>query len=226
MNNIAVIPARSGSKRLPRKNYLPFNSRTLVEIARDKCLKAGIFDQICITSDDPYFKKFTDHRSVEFLLRPDSLANDHATTDKVVDFLFEERGTCTNLLWVNTVSPLQTLADIESCAQKLMEPDIDAVMAVNTLYQHCCVEGSPINFTVDVPFERTQDLIPIQRYVYSCMGWNRRVYTTARQSGFMGLFPGNIALVEVGPLAGMLIKTEADFSICERLEIADVEVKI
>ena len=38
MNKIAVIPVRSGSKRLPKKNYIPFNSRTIVEIARDKCL--------------------------------------------------------------------------------------------------------------------------------------------------------------------------------------------
>ena len=48
MHKIAVIPVRSGSKRLPKKNYRLFNSRTLVEIARDKCLDAGIFDKIVI----------------------------------------------------------------------------------------------------------------------------------------------------------------------------------
>ena len=41
MDKIAVIPARAGSKRLPKKNYKSFNSRTLVEIARDKCLAAN-----------------------------------------------------------------------------------------------------------------------------------------------------------------------------------------
>lgn len=55
MEKIAVIPVRSGSKRLPRKNYRLFNSRNLAEIARDKCLDAGIFDKIIITSDDPFF---------------------------------------------------------------------------------------------------------------------------------------------------------------------------
>ena len=48
MHKIAVIPVRSGSKRLPKKNYKLFNSRTLVEIARDKCLDAGIFDKVVI----------------------------------------------------------------------------------------------------------------------------------------------------------------------------------
>ena len=42
MEKIAVIPARSGSKRLPKKNYKSFNSRNIVEIARDKCLASGI----------------------------------------------------------------------------------------------------------------------------------------------------------------------------------------
>ena len=56
MNKIAVIPARAGSKRLPKKNYKSFNSRTLVQIARDKCLASGIFDKVIITSDDPFFE--------------------------------------------------------------------------------------------------------------------------------------------------------------------------
>ena len=57
MNKIAVIPVRSGSKRLPKKNYKSFNSRTLAEIARDKCLNSGIFDKVIITSDDPVFEE-------------------------------------------------------------------------------------------------------------------------------------------------------------------------
>ena len=55
MSKIAVIPVRAGSKRLPKKNYKSFNSRTLAEIARDKCLAVGIFDKVIISSDDPFF---------------------------------------------------------------------------------------------------------------------------------------------------------------------------
>ena len=56
MDKIAVIPVRSGSKRLPKKNYKSFNSRNIVEIARDKCLAAGIFDKVIISSDDLFLK--------------------------------------------------------------------------------------------------------------------------------------------------------------------------
>ena len=74
MSKIAVIPARSGSKRLPKKNYKPFNSRTLVEIARDKCLATGIFDKVIISSDDPVFEKLKNCKEVEFLLRNENLS--------------------------------------------------------------------------------------------------------------------------------------------------------
>jgi len=220
MNKIAVIPVRSGSKRLPKKNYKSFNSRNIAEIARDKCLSAGIFDKVVISSDDPFFEELVNCNEVEFLLRNQNLAGDEATTDKVVDFLFEKFSSCESILWVNSVSPLQSIEDIKNCGLRLNDPNIDCVMAINTLYQHCCIENEPLNFNPNNAFEKTQDLEPIQRYIYSCMGWKRETYVTHRNEGFSGLFPGKMALVETSVLAGMLIKYEEDFVLCSKIEEA------
>jgi CMP-N-acetylneuraminic acid synthetase len=220
MNKIAVIPARSGSKRLPKKNYKSFNSRTLVEIARDKCLAAGIFDKVIISSDDPVFEDLVNRKEVEFLLRNENLAGDNATTDMVVDFFFEEFSSCDSILWVNSVSPLQSIQDIKDCGLRLNDHDVDCVMAVNTLYQHCCIANKPLNFNPNNGFEKTQDLKPIQRYIYSSMGWKRETFVKHRIKGFKGLFPGRMALVEASVLAGMLIKYEEDFILCSKIEEA------
>ena len=220
MDKIAVIPVRSGSKRLPKKNYKAFNSRNLAEIARDKCLASGIFDKIIITSDDPFFKEIANCHEVEFLQRSKDLAGDEATTDMVIDFLFEEYSTCESILWVNSVSPLQSIQDIRNCGLRLNNPEVDSVMAVNTLYQHCSIANKPLNFNPNMAFEKTQDLEPIQRYIYSCMGWRRSTYVKHRSDGFKGLFPGNMSLVEASVLAGMLIKYEEDFLLCSKIEEA------
>ena len=220
MEKIAVIPVRSGSKRLSKKNYRPFNSRNLAEIARNKCLDAGIFDKIIITSDDPFFEKLVNSDQIEFLLRNRNLTSDDATTDIVVDFLFKKFPLCESILWVNSVSPLQTTQDIKDCGLRLNDQEIDCVMAVNTLYQHCCLANEALNFNPNNAFEATQNLEPILRYVYSCMGWKRATYTKYRDNGFGGLFPGNMALVEVSTLAGMLIKYEEDFLLCSKIEEA------
>ena len=220
MNKIAVIPVRSGSKRLPKKNYKSFNSRTLAEIARDKCLASGIFDKVIISSDDPVFEELVNCNEVEFLLRNQDLAGDDATTDIVVDFFFKEFSSCKSILWVNSVSPLQSMEDIKNCGLRLNNPNIDCVMAVNTLYQHCCIANKALNFNTNNSFEKTQDLVPIQRYIYSCMGWKRETYIKYRSEGFKGLFPGRMALVEASVLAGMLIKYEEDFILCSKIEEA------
>ena len=220
MDKIAVIPVRSGSKRLPKKNYKSFNSRTLAEIARDKCLSSEIFDKIVISSDDPFFEELVNCNKVEFIQRTEKLAGDDATTDMVVDFFFEEFPSSESILWVNSVSPLQSIEDIKNCGLRLNNPEVDCVMAINTLYQHCCIANKPLNFDPNNPFEKTQDLQPIQRYIYSCMGWKRETYVNHRNDGFKGLFPGRMALIEVSLLAGMLIKYEEDFIICSKIEEA------
>ena len=99
MNRIAVIPARAGSKRLPKKNYKSCNSRNLVEIARDKCLAAGIFDKVIISSDDLFFEQLVNCNQVEFLKRTEKLAGDDATTDVVIDFFFKELPSCDSILF-------------------------------------------------------------------------------------------------------------------------------
>ena len=165
MDKIAVIPARAGSKRLPKKNYKSFNSRTLFEIARDKCLAAVIFDKVIISSDDLFFAELVNCNKVDFLQRTHDLAGDNATTDKVVDFFFEQFPTCSFILWVNSVSPLQSIEDIKNCGTRLSDPHVDCVMAINTLYQHSCIGNKPLNFNPNKPFEKTQDLEPIQRYI-------------------------------------------------------------
>jgi CMP-N-acetylneuraminic acid synthetase len=220
MSKIAVIPVRSGSKRLPKKNYKSFNSRTLAEIARDKCLAVGIFDKVIISSDDPFFAELVNCKQVEFMQRTEQLTGDDATTDMVIDFFFEQLPSCETLLWVNSVSPLQSIEDIKNCGTSLHDPNVDCVMAVNTLYQHCCISNKPINFNPNNSFEKTQDLEPLQRYIYSCMGWRRKTYVEYRNQGFKGLFPGNISLVEASTLAGMLIKYEEDFILCSKIEEA------
>jgi len=220
MSKIAVIPVRSGSKRLPKKNYKSFNSRTLAEIARDKCLASGIFDKVIISSDDAFFEELVNCKQVEFMQRTEQLAGDDATTDVVIDYFFEQLPSCETILWVNSVSPLQSIEDIKNCGTRLHDSNVDCVMAVNTLYQHCCISNKPINFNPNNSFEKTQDLEPLQRYIYSCMGWRRKTYVDYRNRGFKGLFPGNMSLIEVSTLAGMLIKYEEDFVLCSKIEEA------
>ena len=49
---IAVIPARGGSKRIPRKNIKPFCGKPMIAYSIEAAIRAGIFDEIIVSTDD------------------------------------------------------------------------------------------------------------------------------------------------------------------------------
>ena len=87
MKNLCIIPARGGSKRIPRKNIKPFMGKPIIAYSIEAALKSGIFDEVMVSTDDVEFaevaKKYG--ASVPFL-RSEATSNDYATT---VDVLLE-----------------------------------------------------------------------------------------------------------------------------------------
>ena len=51
-NNIAIITARGGSKRIPRKNIRPFLGRPILEYSIEAALQAGVFREVMVSTDD------------------------------------------------------------------------------------------------------------------------------------------------------------------------------
>ena len=79
--NIAVIPARGGSKRIAGKNVRPFAGRPLIEYAISLARKSGLFERVIISTDSAEVGEVAENAGAEVpFLRPAELADDHATT--------------------------------------------------------------------------------------------------------------------------------------------------
>ena len=89
MNNICVIPARGGSKRIPRKNIRTFHGKPMIAWSIDAAKSAGCFDRIVVSTDDPDIASFTTKTGTEVVERPAKLADDHATTVAVVQHFID-----------------------------------------------------------------------------------------------------------------------------------------
>lgn len=85
MNRIAVIPARGGSKRIPRKNIRPFAGRPMIAHAITAALRVGLFDHVVVTTDDDEIAHLAEAwgAAVPFR-RPAALADDHTPTVPVI----------------------------------------------------------------------------------------------------------------------------------------------
>jgi len=85
MNNIAVIPARSGSKRIPLKNIRLFAGRPIISYSIEAARKSGLFDRIIVSTDDNEIATVAKNFGAEVpFVRPKDLADDFTGTNAVV----------------------------------------------------------------------------------------------------------------------------------------------
>lgn len=81
----AVIPARGGSKRIPRKNVLPFHGKPMIQWTIEAAAASGCFDRIIVSTDDEEIATVSKSVGADVpFLRPDHLSDDHATTGDVM----------------------------------------------------------------------------------------------------------------------------------------------
>lgn len=86
MTNIAVIPARGGSKRIPRKNIKEFCGKPMIAYSIEAALKSGCFDRVIVSTDDMEIAEIAISYGAEVpFIRPNSLSEDFAiVTDTVI----------------------------------------------------------------------------------------------------------------------------------------------
>lgn len=88
---VAIIPARGGSKRIPRKNIKLFAGKPMISRSIELALSAGIFDRVIVSTDDDEIADVALEAGAEVpFRRPTELADDHATTVPVIAHAIKE----------------------------------------------------------------------------------------------------------------------------------------
>jgi pseudaminic acid cytidylyltransferase len=93
---IAIIPARGGSKRIPRKNIKLFHGKPLIAYSIEAALKSELFDKVIVTTDDEEIASIAKKYGADVpFIRPKELSDDFTNTKDVIDHAlkyFQERG--------------------------------------------------------------------------------------------------------------------------------------
>jgi pseudaminic acid cytidylyltransferase len=83
---IAIIPARGGSKRIPRKNIKNFHGKPLIAYSIEAALNSRVFDRVIVSTDDNEIAEVAQRYGAEVpFLRPEDISNDYATTMDVIE---------------------------------------------------------------------------------------------------------------------------------------------
>ena len=87
---LAVIPARGGSKRIPRKNIKDFCGKPMIAWSIEAARASGCFDHIVVSTDDEEIADVARNHNAEVpFKRPESLADDHTATAPVIAHAIE-----------------------------------------------------------------------------------------------------------------------------------------
>lgn len=88
--NVAIIPARGGSKRIARKNIRDFCGKPIISYSIEAALNSACFDSVIVSTDDDAIAEIAQHYGAETpFLRPAELADDYATTTPVINHSIE-----------------------------------------------------------------------------------------------------------------------------------------
>ncbi len=135
MKNLCIIPARGGSKRIPRKNVKPFLGKPMLVYSIEAAQKTGLFEEIMVSTDDEEIAKVAMHYGANVpFMRSSETASDYATTADVLKEViakYDELG-CTfdNFCCFYATAPLVQSKDVVSAFERLQKSDFTCVYPV------------------------------------------------------------------------------------------------
>jgi len=135
---LAIIPARGGSKRLPRKNVLDLEGKPLITWSIKAGLESEYIDKVVVSSDDEEILSISAKFGAEVVKRPDTLASDTSTTFDAIKHTLDNVEGYEYVVLLQPTSPLRSAKQIDEAIELLEAKNADAVVSV------CEMEHSPL----------------------------------------------------------------------------------
>lgn len=221
---LAVIPARGGSKGIPRKNIVLLRGRPLIAYTIDAARAATSLDRIVVSTDDDEIAAVSDDLGAEVMRRPAELAGDEASTLSVLQHMVAELANTGYLpdavMTLQPTSPLRTSRHIDEAARAFAsDASVDSLVSCievpHVFHPHSVmrrtVEGYLVPF-LDLPQpSRRQDKEP----VFARNGAAIYITRTERLSDF--IFGGRLMAYMMSEAASVDIDSLADLAAAESM---------
>lgn len=135
MNNLAIIPARGGSKRIPRKNIKDFLGKPIIAYSIEAALKSQLFNEVMVSTDDEEIAEVARNYGAKVpFLRTNKAADDFATLADVIDEVkmkyLAQNKSFEHICCILPTAPLVTVENLKKTLSLLNEKDADSVRPV------------------------------------------------------------------------------------------------
>ena len=220
MKTLAMITARGGSKRIPRKNIKEFNGKPIIAYSIEAALSSGVFDEVMVSTDDDEIAEIAKKYGAKVpFFRSEKTANDFATTVDVIEEVlntYKERGEEFDIFCcIYPTAPFITAKRLKDAVEELSKSDADSLIPVvrfsyppqraMEIHDGKLVFRQPENLS-----KRSQDLEPH----FHDAG---QFYVVRSESFFKnrGIMVGDILPMELSELEVQDIDNEVDWKLAE-----------
>ena len=133
--NLCIIPARGGSKRIPRKNIKNFLGKPIIAYSIEAAIESGIFEEIMVSTEDQEIAVVAKNYGAKVpFFRSNKNADDFATTVDVLLEVIEQYDKLNrrfdNVCCIYPTAPFATKEKLEQAYTKLESEDFDAIFPV------------------------------------------------------------------------------------------------
>ena len=142
IENLALIPARAGSKGIVNKNTYPISGKPLIEYTINSAINSKYLDEIHLSSDSNEIINLSDKLGVKsYYLRPKNLSNDTASALDVmlyhINWLKEKKNiSVENLIYLQPTSPIRKDSLIDDAIKKFKSSNSQSLVAICECSQH------------------------------------------------------------------------------------------
>ncbi len=166
---LGLIPARGGSKGVPRKNIRILYGKPLIVYTIEEALKSRYLTKIVTSTDDEEIAKIAKESGTEVVIRPKKLATDESlvidAVKHAINFVEDKEGLKFDyIILLQPTSPLRTAQDIDNAIEKMINLKADSVVSVTEVGdKHPARMKKIVNDRIVDIFDKELDFVPRQK---------------------------------------------------------------
>jgi len=133
---IAIIPARGGSKAIPKKNIKIFAGKPLIVHSIEQALTTPQIDTVYVSTDDDEIAKVSRKVGAEIIHRPREISGDTATTESAIEHTLSVLKEKPNIIvLLQATSPLRPKSSIENAIDKFINGNYDSLLSISPTHR-------------------------------------------------------------------------------------------
>lgn len=210
MRTVGFIPSKLNSERVPLKNIKELGGIPLVNYTVRALNKVRLIDDAILYASEPSICSYIQHGlRYKFLERPAYLDTQEAKIQDIIkEFLRQDNADIIVLLHIT--SPFLKPETIFECVEKVTSGGYDSAFTAYEIKKFCWFRGTPLNYSIERPTPRTQDIDPLIVEQSSLYVFKREVFEKTGQR-----ISSNPFIKYIDHFEGHDIDTPEDFRIAE-----------